>query len=372
MFGKVEYYRGKDFSDWEKSLDSLTDNKTKDILYLIAADTNFDFNKINNKFEDNNINACGCIFPGIIFGEKLYKEGFLACSFNVPVSFQKIKKISEFSDLDNETIFSDRTKTIIVINDGFSNNIPLFLEKLFENTVSDVKFIGGGCGWLGCENYPSIFYGNDFFSDGAVIIQVEDKISFGIDHGWEPLYSTLIATESDRHILKSINWEPAYQCYKRILEENEGVIITKENFINCSKKYPFGMIKYDNEIVLRALIKLDDDENIIMGSEFPENSVLSIMKGEPENLINAASSAVDKAMEKFKKTNERSASKVFVIDCVLRSMFLEERYSDELNIIMEKTGDKVDIFGFLSLGEIASSGDKYIELYNKTIVVSID
>ncbi len=36
-----------------------------------------------------------------------------------------------------------------------------------------------------------------------------------------------------------------------------------------------------------------------------------------------------------------------------------------------KAGSDVFLFGILSLGEIASTGDKYIELYNKTVVVGM-
>ena len=52
-------------------------------------------------------------------------------------------------------------------------------------------------------------------------------------------------------------------------------------------------------------------------------------------------------------------------------MFLEDKFNDDLKIIETKAGSNVLTFGFLSLGEIASTGDKYNELHNKTVVVGM-
>ena len=58
-----------------------------------------------------------------------------------------------------------------------------------------------------------------------------------------------------------------------------------------------------------------------------------------------------------------------MIDCITRVMSLEDRFVDEMAVINEKVGQDIELFGFLSLGEVASVGDKYIELHNKTAVI---
>ena len=73
----------------------------------------------------------------------------------------------------------------------------------------------------------------------------------------------------------------------------------------------------------------------------------------------------------FENRKKTSPTIALIIDCITRALFLEDRFEDELKIIETKAGTGVLLFGFLSLGEIASKGDKYIELYNKTVVIGM-
>jgi hypothetical protein len=46
-------------------------------------------------------------------------------------------------------------------------------------------------------------------------------------------------------------------------------------------------------------------------------------------------------------------------------LFLEENFGKELKAI-----SSTPLNGFLAIGEIANSGNAYLEIYNKTVVVS--
>ena len=64
-----------------------------------------------------------------------------------------------------------------------------------------------------------------------------------------------------------------------------------------------------------------------------------------------------------------------IIDCISRTLFLEEEFPKELAAITEampnSDGKETLPQGVLSLGEISSGGDGYLEFYNKTLVVGI-
>jgi len=116
---------------------------------------------------------------------------------------------------------------------------------------------------------------------------------------------------------------------------------------------------------------MNPDGSILLGSEISTNSMLMIMKGHPDKLIFAADQSTEQAKSSFESKKEMAPSKALVIDCITRALFLRDRFKDELEIIKSKAGKDVFLFGFLSLGEIASTGDKYIELHNKTIVIGM-
>ena len=65
----------------------------------------------------------------------------------------------------------------------------------------------------------------------------------------------------------------------------------------------------------------------------------------------------------------------FIIDCISRTLFLEEEFPKELIAISEampESNEKETIpQGVLSLGEISSSEKGYLEFYNKTLVIGI-
>jgi len=87
--------------------------------------------------------------------------------------------------------------------------------------------------------------------------------------------------------------------------------------------------------------------------------------------VGAAGVAAEQARIAFEARKKKFPTKALIVDCITRVLFLKDSFRDEIKIIEEKTGSEVLLFGFLSLGEIASTGDKYIELHNKTVVVGL-
>jgi hypothetical protein len=54
-------------------------------------------------------------------------------------------------------------------------------------------------------------------------------------------------------------------------------------------------------------------------------------------------------------------------DCISRALFLEDRLGEEL----AAAAGGGDLFGAMTLGEIANSSRAYLEFYNKTAVVAL-
>jgi len=371
MFQKIKFYDGQKPEGWQPFLNELSKDSAKGILLFVGEETPFDYKQLQPILKTMDIEVWGGIFPEVIYNGSLYKQGVVGCAFQSPVSIEVIKDLGKFKGNFPEDFVSKNTQTLLILTSAYADNIPLLIETLYEKYFKEMTFIGGGAGSLINIDQPSLFTEDDFFARGAIIAAVEDFISVGVNHGWQPISEPAIASNVDKNILGSINWEPAFEYYKRIIDQDADIKLTADNFLDVAKSYPLGILKYDTEIILRVPLSIGEENSIALGSEMPENSVLVVMKGYPDKLIAAAGTATEQAKIAFESKMKKSPGKALIVDCLARALFLEDKINDELKVIANKAGSDVFLFGLLSLGEIASTGDKYIEQYNKTIVIGM-
>jgi hypothetical protein len=371
MFQKVNFFDGKELNGWQVFLEELSKDNAKGIILFVAEETPFNFKQIKPLLKKLKITVWGGIFPEVIYNGSMFRQGVVGCTFRSPVSIEVIKNMDEFNGTFSKNFISENTKSLLILNDGYANNIPFLIETLYEMSLKEISFIGGGAGSLRESEHLSLFTCDDFFIRGAIIASVQDYISVGMGHGWQPIHGPAIASDVEKHTLKSIDWEPAFNYYKKVVEKDSGKKLRENNFLEIAKSYPIGLLKYDDEIVLRVLLGIDKTNNILLGSEIPKNSMLMIMKASSDEMIKAAGLAAEHARTTFETKKKISPSKALLMDCITRVLSLGDRFKDELKIIKDKVGTDVFVFGFLSLGEIASIGDKYIELHNKTVVIGI-
>ena len=371
MFQKIKFYDGQEPEGWQPFLNELSKDSAKGILLFVGEETPFDYKQLQPILKAMDIEIWGGIFPEVIYNGSLYKQGVVGCAFQSPVSIEVIKDLGKFNGDLSEDFISNNTRTLLIFNDGRGGNTPQLIETLYEKNFKEIVFFGGGTGSLITIDQPSLFTKDDFFAGGAIIAAAPDFMSVGINHGWQPISEPVIASSVDKNILRSINWEPAFEYYKRIVEQDAGIKLTADGFLDVAKSYPLGILKYDTEIILRVPVSVGEENSLLFASEMPENSVLLVTKAYPDKLIAAAGTATEQAKIAFESKMKISPGKALIVDCITRALFLEDRFNDELEIIANKAGSDVFLFGLLSLGEIASTGDKYIELHNKTIVIGM-
>jgi hypothetical protein len=96
-----------------------------------------------------------------------------------------------------------------------------------------------------------------------------------------------------------------------------------------------------------------------------EGEYVEILHGNLDSLLVGASKAREIAFSKIK--DGMDIHSVFCIDCISRVLFMETDFTKELKAISHD----VDVTGILAIGEIANSGESFLEIYNKTIVIGL-
>ncbi len=356
------------------------------VLLLVAEATKVDIKKIIKKLNAKNINFFGGIFPAIIYKEEKKQSGIIVTKFPCLAKPLLVENIGDSSQLKSSLASikakpkaATSKKTALILVDGLAKNIDSFITGIYNQFATSIEYIGGGAGSLTLKQKPCLFNNDGFYQNAGIIALLDLNCQLGLKHGWEKLSGSFVVTRVEGNKIIELNWQNAFEVYQQIvnqdLEEN-GVKkrITKDNFFEIAKAYPFGIIKDSAEKIVRDPIAVNEQGELICVGEIPKNAALDILKGVKKNLIKEAGNAIKEAVNSLENSpQEIKVSHKFVIDCISRVLFLEDEFEEEIKAI-NQFGQSIssnELFGILTLGEISSYGQGFIEFYNKTTVVGV-
>lgn len=350
----------------EITQDKIDDFKLSEhfLLVFIAEKSASVATTLIDLFSSNGIKFFGGVYPTIIHDTSNYHDGILV------IEVPNVQEVIKFSMKDEASFRQiknlDGVNTAILLIDAMVSETDLLLKKVYGLLNNRINIVGGGSGFMSFEQQPCIFTQDGMFDDGAVLALMSSKSKIGVKHGWEVFAGPFVATSTEKNIIKELNWRPAFEVYKEVIEANSANEFTENNFIDIAKIFPFGIYKEGAEFVVRDPIAINEDNEIVCISEVPENSTLQILTGDPENLILAAR---DVALQTYHEEN--AANCLMVFDCITRVMYLDKQFEAELKAMRDVYKEKqCKIRGVSTLGEIASSGMGFVDFYNKTIVAS--
>ena len=345
------------------------------LLLMIGEESKLDYNWLIEQLNSLGISFMGGIFPGIIHGKNNFKDGAILKVLPItskPIIIMGLENNDfEISHLLDHLEIGKAQITLFTLIDGLTSNVSTYLQKLYHHYGNAVKYLGAGAGSLSFVQQPCIFSNDGIFQDAAIICPVNLKVSLGVKHGWGKLEGPIVATRTEKNIIQELNWKNAFEVYKEVAEKDAGVTFNDKNFFDIAKCYPFGIFRENREDLVRDPISVDKNGSLMCVGEVPENTVLYILKGKNEALIQSAKMAIESSIAHLTEPIQHT----IIIDCISRTLFLEEEFSKELEAISEAMPDSDEKEslpqGVLSLGEISSSGGGYLEFYNKTLVVGV-
>lgn len=342
----------------EAALISVGEHIEVDIKQLVIA-----LNNAKLKF-------IGGIFPKVIHGNNIFDKGIVVNTLNNVEELFLVKDISKKEYTIPKISFDEsNTYSIITYVDGLTSNISHYLSGLYENYGMQTNYFGGGAGSLSLEQMPCVFNNDGIFQDAAVVALVRMQSRIGVRHGWNKVDGPFIVTKAEGNIIKEINWKNPFEVYKEVVEAHSGKTFTDDNFFDIAKGYPFGIVKDHAECIVRDPLMVNEKGELICVGELEDNTLVDILNGSESTLIEAAKQAAEESIRLAEKPR-----KAIIIDCISRILFLEDNFDIELNTITTTISDKfpdISIGGALTLGEISSYGEGFLEFYNKTVVIGL-
>lgn len=313
----------------------------------------------------------GGIFPQLLHGGERLERGTLVIGLTVPCRIGVVEGLSDTSADFDQALASTfpvapSAGTMFVLVDGFARRISALIDSLFNNFGLSLNYLGGGGGSLSLQQKPCVITPGGLRQDVALLAWFDMPSGIGVAHGWQPVSGAFRVTEAEGNVIVSLDWRPAFEVYREIVEPHSGQKFGEDNFFALAKAYPFGIAKLGGEVVVRDPL-MRSGERLVCVGELATGSFVHVLHGNRDTLIAAAEEARQSAERVFPAAAGAPQLEFFV-DCISRVLFLEGDFDKELRAA--RVGS-LPLVGMLSIGEIANSGDNYLEFYNKTSVVAI-
>ncbi len=347
------------------------DQQGHGMLLVLGCDNNhWPIAQLNRSLAQVKTPVFGGVFPALALDNKQHEHGAIVLGLeelptvarvtgmsdpNADYESQLLEQIDEWNNLSQEG-------TLMVLVDGLSSRISSLVENLFFVFGLENNFVGGGAGSLSFEQKPCIISSHGIESDVAIVLKIPRQSTVSVTHGWSSISEAVEVTEADRNVIKTLNWQPAFEAYKAIVDDHSETPITREAFFDTAKSYPLGLEKIDGEVVVRDPLMVQNDSELVCVGEVPQGAFVRILNGTPSSLLAAARQA-----RHIINSGPRSdKGHLLLFDCISRALFLGPDIEQELSALSQDDF----AFGAFTLGEIANSGTDYLEFLNKTTVLA--
>lgn len=335
-----------------EQLENFNFSSKNKYLILCTENSKIDIEILNKKA----IEYYGAIFPKLIFKDEIVENGYLIFILKADSHIEFIENMHLY-DFKNTAL--NNYNTLITIIDGLSEYNVSFLENMFEYTNLNSSIIGGGAGSFK-KNRKHLFNKNGFFSDSSIIVMVNNSIDIAVSDGWQVLDGPFVVTSSEGKAIKELDYKSALELYKSIIEKDLNRKLEMKDFYTLMKDYPLGIVKNEDKYILRDPIYISQD-TIHLAGDIENSSVVNILKAKQSDLLKST-------FETRNKVLQNGAKHLMIFECVSRLEYLSaSTYIKELKKL--DTNSIKTIFGVISIGEIANSGEDYISLLNKSCVI---
>jgi hypothetical protein len=255
---------------------------------------------------------------------------------------------------------------LFIISDGHKIN-GSELVKGINSVVADNVVVSGGLAGDGAE-FNSTLTGLDENPTEGIVVALgfygdQFIVSSGTGGGWSNFGPERVVTKSTGNRLYEINNMNALELYKKYLGPEA------KRLPGSALLFPLAILIDGSEYPLvRTILSINEKEGYMQfAGDIPEGSKVRLMRANFDNLIEAASKAASRSINKVIKAPDFC----LIVSCVGRKLVLGGRIDEEIVAVDDLLAHKTPIAGFYSYGEISPfNNESNCRLHNQSISIT--
>lgn len=317
----------------------------------------------------------GCSSAGEIWDDHVHTDSLCSVALQfraatVAMASVSVKKNPDFARIGQQLAAELPLKDLrhcFIFTEGMRVNIPSLIDGLYRVLPPDVPVTGGLAG--DGTRFRSTWVLSNRTCDPNAIVAIglygsSLSISSGSFGGWDPIGPELPITRAENQVLYEIDRQPALKFYENFLGKYAADLPTSGLFFPIS-------IRADKNSpgIVRTLTDFDRETNsMTFAVDIPVGGCASMMKANPEKMIEGAASAAQSASAGIALNR---TSLALLISCVGRRIVLDKQVNREVEVVRRELGAYTDLVGFYSYGEIGppSAGQRCV-FHNQTMTIT--
>lgn len=318
----------------------------------------------------------GGIFPQLIDGDRLVSDGVWLLAHETPLPAFLLPDLPADAEAaatqmaDAVDALLDRTPaaeppTLYLVFDGQLGHIGSVLDGLYLRLADGVRYAGVNAGSERFVPLPCLFDAERVVSGGVLGVLLPPVARTVLAHDYPVPRHVRTATSTQGNRIAMIDWRPAFEVYRELVREHDGVELTRENFYTYAVHFPLGILRATGDVLVRIPVALDDDGALTCIGEVPEHAMLVVLQAPDADHLHCVDTLA------LELGDPARGQDTLLFYCAGRRMHLGAAVSDELAQLRDQLHTPV-LAGALSLGEVGNADAwGYPMFHNAALVCTV-
>jgi hypothetical protein len=240
----------------------------------------------------------------------------------------------------------------LLLPDAQAGNLQDIIRGAYGMLGAGVPLVGGCAAnnGVGTTSTAPLLLDDKALEASVVAASVvsDNPFGIGLQHGWERTGDPLTVSSAEGAVVFGLDGQPALDLYLERLNAPAECWSDPMAFQKFALRHPLG-IRRPRGDEIRVVAHADyEHRTVSSAADVPEDSVISLMRGDEEGLLAATDRAFEEAIEAL---NGRTPIGFLVFDCIGRRGAFSSGVTD-VDRMVERAGG-APFAGFYSHGEIA-------------------